>query len=455
MSVNSNLLKNATGYAAAFGVADITSAEMRTAIDLWFELYYHDTQSEETDPCQRIPYTIVRKLTKTAFSEYKASSENGFVQDVLKRITNVSEIAMQMTLIGGEALLKPIPTQDKKSFVFAVVPRNNVMVFARDPQGNITDIGTTEVSTMGNCYYTLLERRTVDAYGRLTICNKLFKSYAEKNLGQQVPLGSLPQYAQLQEEYTFAKPVGSIGMVRIKTPMVNCVDGSQDGVSVYAAAVGLIRNIDRNEAQLNGEFERGQSRVIVSADMLAPDKNGRKNLQDKLFVGLDEDQETTGITIFNPTLREGSFLALKQEYLRNVENVIGLKRGLLSEVEAAERTATEITSSAGEYNLTIIDFQNVWEKAIREVVQLCGTLGQLYHIAGAHEVEDDAVVFDWGNGILYDENKAWEDYKGMVSAGLLRPEIALGWRFNLPTETESDLKTIRDKYMPMVAGDGE
>lgn len=452
MSV-SNLLNNASGYAAAFGAADTTSKQMKAAIASWFDLYYQDEKTETEDPCQRIPYTVVRKLTKTVFSEYKATSENRFVRDVLWALDKVDTQVLQMALIGGEALLKPIPTLDKKGFIFAAVPRNNVLIFARDAQGNMTDIGTMEVTVAGNCYYTLLERRTVDGKGFLTIRYKLFKSYAKDALGQQVPLNSLPQYAQLQELYTFTKPVGSIGMVQVKTPMVNCVDGSPDGVSVYAAATGLIHNINRNEAQLCGEFDRGESRIIVSADMLAKDSEGNKALKDKLFVGLDEDQEVTGITIFSPELREASYIARKQEYLRNVENVIGLKRGLLSEVEAAERTATEITSSAGEYNLTVIDFQNMWKKAALAAVQLCGILGQMYKIDGAHDVAEDAVTFEWGNGVLYDEAKTYGELKEMVSQGLLQPERLVGWYMNLPCDTEEERAQIREKYMPLVAGD--
>ena len=309
------------------------------------------------------------------------------------------------------------------------------------------------MTTVGNCYFTLMERRTVDGKGYLTIRYKLFRSYAKDTLGQQVPLSTLTQYEQLQSEFTFTKPVGSIGLVRVKTPMVNCVDGSPDGVSVYAAATGLIRNINRNEAQLSGEFERGESRVFVSADLLSQDNNGKRTLKDNLFVGLDEDPETTGVTIFSPTLREESFLARKQEYLRNVENVIGLKRGLLSEVEAAERTATEITSTAGEYNLTIIDFQNMWKKAVLETVQLCGLLGQMYKIAGAYDVTEDAVVFDWGNGVLYDEAKTYAEMKEMVSLGLLQPERLVGWYLNLPSDTPEERALIREKYMPLAAGD--
>ena len=219
--------------------------------------------------------------------------------------------------------------------------------------------------------------------------------------------------------------------------------------------MGLIHNIDRNEALLNGEFDRGQSRIIASADLLRKGRDGRRRLTDKLFVGIDDDPEAVGLTIFSPEIREKSFLARKQEYLRSAENIIGLKRGLLSEVEAAERTATEITSSAGDYNLTIIDFQQMIETAVREAMRLCGILGQLYHISGAHEIDPDTIAIDWGNGILYDEDKTWADYLDMVARGLLKPEIALGWRFGMPTETEADLAAIRAKYMPQLEQLGE
>ena len=38
----------------------------------------------------------------------------------------------------------------------------------------------------------------------------------------------------------------------------------------------------------------------------------------------------------------------------------------------------------------------------------------------------------------------------MVAAGMLKPEIALGWYFDMPTETPEDLAAIREKYMPDV-----
>ena len=446
--------RSVASYEEAFQASDITSEQMQTAISEWFDLYFQKASTEQEDPCQQIPYTIVHKLTKTAFSEYKATGKDEFVQRVLTALDQKRKKAMQMSLIGGESYLKPIPTKD--GFRFGVINRLNMMVFGRDNEGNATDIGTFEHSVRSASYYSLLERRTVDPNGYLTIRNMLYCSDTRDTLGKRVPLSAHPAYTELPEEYVFSSPVGSIGMARLRTPMENCVDGSEDAVSVYAPAVGLIHNINRNEAQLNGEFERGESRIITSADMLRKQVNTATGirtfaLKDHVFVGLDEDPQTLGITTFSPALREASFLARKQDYLRSAESIIGLKRGLLSEVEATERTAKEITSSEGDYNLTIIDFQQAWENAVRETVRLCGVLGQMYHVPGAHDLkEDDAVTFDWGNGILFDEEKTWADMKDQVAKGLLKPEIAIGWRYGMPTDTPEDLRKVRERYMPEI-----
>ena len=430
----------------AFQANDITTRSMREAITEWFDLYFRGGKYEKENSKLRIPYIVVNKLSKTVFSEYAATCEGEFAQKVLDAIGTIRNEAMQYALIGGECLLKPVPTST--GFYFTVIPRNNVQVFGRSPTGEMTDIGTAELTINEKYYYRLLERRTVDERGFLTIRNYLYRSRNENELGERVDLHTLPQYENFAEEYTFTQPVHSIGLIRLKTPMVNCVDGSRDGVSVYAAAVDLIHSINKNEAQLDGEFERGESRVFASTDVIKKDENGNKTIDSNLFVALDGDPEEMGITIFNPALREQSFFARKQEYLRDVENLIGLKRGLLSEVEAAERTATEITSSAGEYNLTIIDFQRRWEETLREATRVCSILGPMYKVPNAGAIDPDKVVITWGNGVLYDEEKVNAELRSQVQSGLLMPERYMGWYHNLPCDTEAERAEIRKNYMP-------
>lgn len=449
MSLFNRITNKAYGYEDAFGAADCTSNEMKLAINEWFDLFYRTTPVDGEDPCQRIPYTVVNKITKTAFGEYKAISDDDFANSILGGLAKVRKRAMHSALVGGLAYIKPFPI-GRDRFTFTVVARSNLLIFGKDVEGNPTDIGTSERTISGKSYYTLLERRTIGPGGLLTIRNKLYQSTNGDTLGSPVPLSSIPRYEALPVEYTYPEPVG-IGMASLVCPVPNCVDGGADPVSVYAAAVGLIHNIDRNEYELSGEFERGKSRLIVSADMLRASPDGRRKvIKDDIFTGFDESPEDVGITAFSPALREASFLARKSEYLRNVESIIGLKRGLLSEVEAMDKTATEVTSSAGDYNLTIIDFQQMWETTVRELLVLCGKLGRMYQIAGAKDLAEDSVSIDWGNGVLYDEDKKWTDYKAMVAAGLLKPEIAVGWYFGMPIETPEDLEAVRDRYMPAI-----
>ena len=77
---------------------------------------------------------------------------------------------------------------------------------------------------------------------------------------------------------------------------------------------------------------------------------------------------------------------------------------------------------------------------MEEVLALCSQLAELYDLPAR---DAGKARFDWGNGVLYDQEKTWEDYMEMVDKGLLKPEVALAWRFGI-----ADEKAIRDKLMP-------
>lgn len=295
-------------------------------------------------------------------------------------------------------------------------------------------------------FYTLVERRTSFA-GRLTIQYRLYCSDNKSTLGRRVPLASLPQYERLEDEYTFAVPIDGVGMVFLRMPTTNCVDGSADGVSIYEPAMGLIHRINENELQFSREFELGRMRVVASADILRT-HNGKKLLTDDVFVGLDGNEQSVGITPFAPALRNESYEARRQTYLKAIENLLGIKRGILSDAEAVSKTATEINSSAGDYSLSIMDFQHLYYDALQAALRLGDQIGQAYRLCDASAWDADELAVTWGNGVLYDADQEWTERKELVQMGLLKPELALAWKFDLPAETEADLAEIRKNYMP-------
>lgn len=430
----------------AFGKADVTSPRMQAAVREWLTLYFGEPRREE-DPSDRLAVLIVSKLCRTVFSEYEsrvAGPRAAELAPCLDRLNAVRARALQYALVGGECLLKPVPAG--RGFDLVPIRRDCYVPLGRDSRGGLTAVGTMELMRQGRGGYALLERRTAGEEG-LTIETRLFELTGDA-LGRELPLAALPRTASLSPSLLLPGVKG-VGLATLRTPLLNCVDGGPDPVAVYAPAVGLIHAVARLEHQLGRELENGASRVFASEDLLRQDPAGRRALEDDLFVGLPDDPANVGVTVYSPALRVEQYLARKQDLLRSCESLIGLKRGILSEVEDTERTATEVSSSSGDFSLTVRDFQLMWDAAARETMALCDALGRVYGLWRGESFDPAAdLVVDWGDGVLFDRTRTWNEYTRMVSDGLLRPELALAWYFDLPHESEADLAAIRSRYMP-------
>ena len=428
----------------AFGKGDCSSVRMRAAVREWMDLYYGASRSGE-DGSARLAVLIVSKLCRTVFAEYDVHRDkrDDWAQECyMDALNKVAKTAMQYALIGGECLLKVVGDH------FVPIRRDCYLPLGRDDRGNLTSVGMMQTLYENGKKYVLLERRT-DMEDNTLIENRLFEVNGQA-LGRRVPLDTLTACKMLSDE-EFLPNVPCMGLAVLRMPTVNCVDGSADPVSIYAPAVGLMHALARCEDQLDHEFLNGASRVFASEDLLRPDASGQRGLRDDLFVGLPDDPANVGVTVYSPTLREGSYLARKQDILRSCESLLGLRRGILSETqaEAQPRTATEIAATSVDYDLTIRSLQRAWQDCVDSTLLVCADLDcDLY----GEGWMPDPVQIDWGDGVLYDRARVWAEQREMVTDGLLRPEIALAWYYNLPAETEDDLRTVREKYMPTTKG---
>ena len=259
------------GLEQAFpGRRDCTTPAMQRAVADWFGLYFDDQITLEEDPCQRLPVVVVSKLQRACFAEYRAICGEEFGRGVLRGLEEVRSKAMQLALIGGECWLRPALTPGEIGFT--VLRRDAVAVLARDSRGRAVELVSGEEFRRGKEKYTLLERRCQTGQGTL-VENRLFCSRGG-GLGMPVPLDRLPQYAALQPRLLL-EGVEQLGLVNLRLPLENCVDGSPDPVSVYAAAAGLHFKLpapryasvmgDFGGAEHVGEFEiyaRGDDIVV-------------------------------------------------------------------------------------------------------------------------------------------------------------------------------------------------
>ena len=88
--------------------------------------------------------------------------------------------------------------------------------------------------------------------------------------------------------------------------------------------------------------------------------------------------------------------------------------------------------------------------SLDEAIQFCFLQETNKRVEGAVDIDVTKISVDWGDGVLYNREKVWQEYKEMVQMGLIKPEIAVAWYFNLPCKNKKDIENIHQNYMPEI-----
>ena len=112
--------------------------------------------------------------------------------------------------------------------------------------------------------------------------------------------------------------------------------------------------------------------------------------------------------IFDPAIRESSFYARLEELYARLEKEIGTSRGILTEVETSNATATAIRKALYD-TFTIVDDARVnFEKAMEDLIYSIDVLCNYYNITPQGEYE---INYDWSYDLLQDPQ---QDFNQMV-----------------------------------------
>ena len=307
-----------------------------------------------------------------------------------------------------------------KEFEFSFPYGMSFIPISTDVTKMVTDALFVETKVEKGTGYHRLERHTLVGT-TYTVTNMAFKSdivssnLDNQDLGRQIPLSEVPEWADLQEVttlYGVSRPL----FVYLRMPGANFIDANSPlGVSVFAKAVKLIKDADMIYSTLLWECEAGQMAIDVDRDALntVNDEEGKTHtvmnqLQNRLYRPVDLGNEET-YHPFAPALRDVSFLNVLNHILMNIEDVTGLSRGTLSEANDIAKTATELKIMKQRSYQTNKQLQTAVEKAMKEVVEVMDIYCDLYQLAPKGEYQ---MSFEWDDSILTD--KAEELNKQMI-----------------------------------------
>ena len=203
----------------------------------------------------------------------------------------------------------------------------------------------------------------------------------------------------------------------IKSPINNRKTNDKYGVPITYGCDATINEIKETMKQLLDEFRAKKTFVGVDYTMFKTDKNGNiKNLPDNgLYQMFNFDDNDDKFKIFDPQFR--SYTERLQELYKRLEDEIGTSRGIISDMQTQNATATEIKRAMYDTFNIVDDMRTSIEKGFEDFFYACNVLANAYNLSAQGEYE---VSFEWSYSLLEDTQQEWSqlilaENKGIVS----------------------------------------
>lgn len=413
----------------ALQINTVLSPEMEAAIRLWGSVYQNRAPwlNQEVRSLG-LAGTICSKVARVALVEKDIKIDGGargeylaaqFIPFAAKLREN-----LEYALAQGGMMFKPYISG--RDILIDCVRPDSFVPTEVNGRGEIIGCVFLDTVRKGDAVYNRLEQHRISG-GGYEITNTAYKSYTQNELGVKISLTVLPEWAGLKERIFIAnlkRPLFGY----FQAPHANTVDSrGHMGESIFARAVGLIREADVHWSWYGWEFESARRRLFADETAFNP----ATGEMDKLYVGLDLSDESA-FHEFSPEIRDTPFYSKLQAIFKRIEFNCGLAYGMLSDPQSKELTATEVISSRQDLYDTVEDIHRALETAIGQLLTGMDTLAALGNLAPAGAY---TVTYDWGDSVLTDRDAERAIRMQEVAAGLLRPEEYRMWRYGEDEET--------------------
>lgn len=383
----------------------------------------------------RIEQGICREFSDVVLTEMESSVSNEMLdQYYQKMLANLNE-NLQDGLALGSFILKPLP-DGKSEFVTA----DNFIPIKFDDDGKPSDCAFLAVKRTGeNQYYTKLERHRLEDRG-LIIENTAFYSQSKSDIGMRVSLEAVSEWAKLPPVILYPG-MNKMDFGYYRNPIRNHIDESPCGVSIFDDAADRIREADEQASRLKWEYQSGERAVHVD-DRALRKKNGLAfmgKLNKRLYRGLNLEagKDTELLKEYSPEMRDEAYHRGLEKILRQIEFIVGLAYGDLSDVQQVEKTATEIkTSKYRKYN-RVNAIQTKLKACLSDFVDGLAFWNGLY--TSGYEFSctfNDSILTD-------EETERQQDRTDMASGVMTKVEYRMKW-YN-ETEEEARKHIVEDE----------
>jgi A118 family predicted phage portal protein len=357
-------------------------------------------------------------------SNVNITGENARVELLNKVLQSMWKKAKKITSMGfgyGGVILVPYVKSGK--IYYNIVSQSRVTIDEVEGE-NIT--GATIIADkktvnrgIGNSktYYRLTNYRVRN--GNIEITQK----FTDEN-GHEVAVPDFWKNIELKKVIT---GVDRALFGYIKSPINNRKTDDKYGVPITYGCDSTIAEIKETMKQLYREYKLKETFVGADSTMF----NGKDSLPlNGLFKKVDAGDDTF-FEVFDPAFRP--YTERLQELYQRLEHEIGTSAGILSEVNTANATATEIKRSMFDSYTIVDDMRSNIEKGIEDFLYSANVLANAYNLTPQG---DYGVSFDWDYSLLEDSQETFSQLITAQSKGIISEVEIRQWL--KPDETLED-----------------
>lgn len=383
---------------------------------------------------------FARTITIESESEIVGSARADFLNEQYQRFLKYLRQYTEFAGAKGGIAFKPYV--DGNKIAVDAVHADRFFPTAYDSAGQITGAVFVERLTKGNLFYTRLEYHNLTDKG-YEVTNKAYLSEVESMLGREADFATIDEWSSV-EPYVLITDIEKPLFAYFRIAQANMIDSSSPlGVSIFARAIDLIKEADKQYSRLLWEFEAGEAAIDIDATLFEKDEKGRPRIphgKRRLFrtyngLGLGEDRDS--LKIYSPTLRDQSLQNGLNELLMRIEDACGMARGTFSNVQTDARTATELKIMRQRTYATISDNQTALQAALEQLIYAMDVWVTLAELAPAGKYN---TTFNWDDSLVIDTDTEQLIRMQEVAAKLIRPEEYVKWRYGIKDdETAKEL----------------
>lgn len=447
------------------------SDEMRDAITLWANMYKGKApwlkEPTYADPERVVslglPAFIASEKARMATLEMKSvitdgkehesdtddlNTRAGYLNNQYKKLLKQIRKQLEYGIALGGLVIKPYIYVDG-NLEFSFTTADNFYPITFDSAGKLICGAFLDTFVVGSIEYTKVELHSLDVQkNEITVINKAYKNnktnkYGKSDtyLGTEVSLSEVPVWAHIAPETKIAN-VDRLLFSYFRMPEANTVDMSSSlGVSAYSRAISLIKDADIQYSTLLWEFEGGQMAIDIDRDALnvVPTSEGKyiegdNKRQRRLYRKIDLNAEDT-YNVFNPNLRDTSYVNGLNTIFMRIEDVCGISRGVISDVTRSEaKTATEMLILKQRSFATNRDIQTALQTALEDVVYVMNVYCTLYGLAPEGEYY---VSYEWDDSLINSPDEELARRLQLLNVGIENKVALRMWYYG---ETEAQAK---------------